>query len=459
MQVPPSLVGISFDGLAISGVVNELLNVATIFRDAAYRILIDLGGDITHRPELPIDTGAMPAWVQCVRVIGSDVPRAYGAALVDQAKEIALRGQPIAGVDRYTAVCHDLASAIVATMERGSTRILIVENGTLPDNPLFTEALYLAIEQYGTKHGLGKYVLWRDHDLMWSTEPRVYGRFPYPGVRRPIANAYIHYCVATDWMRRRFEAWARVPCQVISNRFSPPGRDDQRPTPPLRDAYSIPGNAILIARCCRVIPQKSIERDLRLVDVLQRRLANSADPRRVYLFVTGPTSEDPAEYRRLVDLAQILGIERQVIWADGLSPFNASFASRSAGRNPYSVADLLSAADVSSFLTTYDYEGFGNPPGEAMAFGIPYVATSYELYHDVYGSKGAVAPILPIWRDSPRDEPIPDEFTDWVLRLLTNREYREQVVAKNRRVYERFFPFAALGNQLRELFGERILPL
>lgn len=453
--------GVSFDGLAISGVVNELLNVATVFHDAGYRILVDLGGDITHRADMLIDTGSMPPWAKCIRLAGDAIPPNYDAALVRDAKTDVLNAIPVASIHRYVPVYRALAAGIVSTMEREAVRLLIVENGTLPDNPVYTEALYLAIDEYGKRRSLDKYVLWRDHDLMWSTEPLLYGAYPYPGVRRPMANnKYIHYSVATEWMRHRFEAWAHVPCHVIPNRFCAPEfpEDSAAAAAAFRDAYCIPRNAILIARCTRVIPQKSIERDLRLIDALQRRLAASGDERKVYLFVTGPTNEDAAEYSRLVELSNSFGIGRQVIWADGLLPYNAAFAPSAEDRGAYSVSDLLVAADLSSFLTTFDYEGFGNPPGEAMACGVPYIATSYELYQDVYGKKGAIAPLLSITRDSPADEPTPDYFVDWVLRLLTSGEYRKDVVTKNLAVCHRFFSLAALGEQLRELFGEALLP-
>jgi glycosyltransferase involved in cell wall biosynthesis len=449
-----SVLGVSFDGLSISGIVNEFENLAMVFRADGYRILLDIGSDITLRPDAAVDMSVIPAWVTCVRSAGAVLPEGYGAAMVDDAAALVARGTPVSAVRRYSEVARELAAGIVATMEREAVRVLVVENGTLPDNPLFTEALYIAIEEYGARQALGKYVLWRDHDLMWSTEPHLYGPYPYPGVRRPTTNKHIHHSVATDWMRRRFEAWANVPCQVIPNRFFSSDRSSSRDesNPSLRVTYGIPLDALLIARCTRIIPQKSVERDLHLIDALQRHLALSGDRRQVYLFVTGPVSEEPAEFRRLEALAEGLGIAQQIVWANGLLPMGARPEASSAQARRYSVGDLLAEADLSSFLTTYDYEGFGNPPGEAMVAGVPYIVTSYELYHDVYGSKGAVAPILSIERGSPADQPMPEYFRDWVLRALTNREYRELVVARNSALCERFFSLNALAEQLHVLF-------
>ncbi len=450
------VLGISFDGLAISGIVNEFLHVATIFKSDGYHVFLDLGGDIIPRGDGGPSDRFVPQWSRCIRCAGALLPEGYDPALIEEAKQSVIRGSPVAAVDRYTSVYRGLAAGIVASMEHHAVRVLVVENGTLPDNPLFTEALYLAIDDYGERHSLDRYVLWRDHDLMWSTEPHVYGSFPYAGVRRPTPNKHIHYCVATEWMQKRFEAWARdIPCHVIPNRFHVSKDPDiaslRHPT--LRQTYGIPDDALLIARCTRVIPQKTIERDLRLIQILQQRLVEVGDHRRIYLFVTGPTNEDPAEFRRLRELEAALSIDGQVIWGNGLLPFNSMLGASIGGADRFSVRDLLAEADLSSFLTSYDYEGFGNPPGEAMAFGLPFMVTSYELYDEVYGRRGAVAPVLSIKRDSRPEEPIPDSFVSWVMRALTDREYRERAVARNHAICKRFFSLNALAEQIHELFG------
>ena len=287
---------------------------------------------------------------------------------------------------------------------------------------------------------------------MWSAEPNLYGSYPYPGVRKPEANQYIHYAVSTGWMRTRMLAWApSVKFDIIPNRFFSPGlRPASRRS--LRASYGIPRDAYLVARCTRVVPQKCIERDLRLLDVLQARLAALGDKRKIFLFVTGPTREDRREFERLRSLERTLSITGQVIWADGMLPFSPLQFDSTTQADRFSVRDLLSEANLSSFLTSYDYEGFGNPPGESMAMGVPFIATTYELYHEVYGSKGAIAPLLPIDRHSSAEEPISDAFIVWTLRLLTDTEYRTRIVKRNLEVCQRFYSLAALEQQLNEIF-------
>lgn len=448
-----SILGISFDGLAISGIVNGFLNLAAVLQSDRFRILLDLGYDITMGRTAKLDCAFFPSWVEPIRSIGSIYPRGYCTELVEEARARIITGTSIAAAKVYDDVCRELATLLVATFVRENVRFLVVMNGTLPDNPLFTEALYLAIAEYGARQKLGKYALWRDHDLMWSAEPHLYGAYPYPGVRKPEPSEYIHYAVTTDWMRKRMEAWAPSNTyHVMPNRFLYPGlRQPTRGS--VRVAYAIPEDAYLVARCTRVVPQKSIERDLRLLDQLQRRLAADGNHRRVFLFVTGPTGEDRAEFQWLCSLERTLSIAGQVVWGDGLLPFNTLMLDPALQTSSFSVRDVLAEADLNSFLTTYDYEGFGNPPGEAMAMSVPFISTTYELYHEVYGSKGAIAPLLPIERNTPTDEPMPEYFIDWTLRALTDHEYRAQITKRNLEVCQRFFSQEALERQVNEIFA------
>ncbi len=449
----PSIVGISFDGLPASGIVNEILNAADVLRGHGLQVLIDLGYDITLNRPLGKYDHLFPEWAVLFRSLGETLPASYCSEALEEARCRVIGGLPVTASPAHNKLCQDLAELLAATFSRERTQLLLVENGTLPDNPLFTEALYQAVEEYGRLNSLGKYVLWRDFDLMWSAEPHLYGSYPYPGVRKPAPNRFIHYAVATNWMKRRMQAWAPgVQYSVIPNRFFIPALQDHK-SASFRSAYSIPTNAFLIARCTRVIPQKCIERDLRLFSQVQRRLAAVGDHRKVVLFISGPTREDSQEFQRLCSLASTLDIAGQVIWGDGLLPLNPRIGRAEAGPGLFSIGDLLAESNLSSFLTSYDYEGFGNPPGEAMAMGVPFISTTYELYHEVYGSRGAIAPLLPIDRTSSPSEPIPEYFVDWTMRVLTDASYRSNIIHNNLEVCKIHFSMTALRLQLEQLFN------
>ena len=87
-----------------------------------------------------------------------------------------------------------------------------------------------------------------------------------------------------------------------------------------------------------------------------------------------------------------------------------------------------------------------------MAMEVPLFQRHTGSYHEVYGSRGVIAPLLPIDRSTPPDAPIPDSFVDWMLRTLTDSDYRAQITRRNREICQRFFSLEALDRQLRELF-------
>ncbi|MDB4913966.1 MAG: hypothetical protein JWM95_1610 [Gemmatimonadetes bacterium] len=446
----PSILGISFDGLAISGIVNEFVNLAVVLGRNRLRVLLDLGYDVTLGRKQDLGRAQLPAFIEPIRCIRDNLTVAYDAALIDQAFADVVAGKRIADSRAYDDVVRTLSRSLLETFVRQNVHIVVIENGTLPDNPLFTEAVLFAIAEYGALRQFGKFVFWRDHDLMWSVEPHLYGSYPYPGVRRPEANEHIHHVVTTEWMRTRMQAWApSVTYHVIPYPFF---TDNARRHPrSLRAAYGIPDSAYVIARCTRVVPQKTIERDLRLLHEIQLRLIRVGNTRKVFLFVTGPTQEDPAEFERLQLLAGHLSIAGQVIWADGLPMFDPTQPANMPGQ--FSISDVLAECDISSFLTSFDYEGFGLPPGEAMAMGVPFIATTYELYQEVYGSRGAVAPLLLIDRTSLPSDPFPDAFVQWTMRVLVDTAYRAEIIAHNHTVAQRFFSNDALARKLNALFG------
>ena len=289
--------------------------------------------------------------------------------------------------------------------------------------------------------------------MMWSSEPHLYGNSPYPGVRKPEPNKHIHYAVTTEWMRKHMLTWApSIACNVLPCRFALTSHTHP-PTWNLREHYGISRSDLLIARCTRVVPQKSIERDLRLAREIQSRLSACGDPRRAFLFICGPTEEHSEEYKRLRSLAQELAISPDVIWGDGLLPFHAPTQYGDTPQTRFSIRDLLAEADLSSFLTTFDYEGFGMPPGEAMAMGVPFIATTYELYDDIYGNKGAIAPLLPINLASTPSDPLPESFVASTMRALMDTGYRSEVVERNRQVVREYFSLGALQQDLLHLFA------
>jgi glycosyltransferase involved in cell wall biosynthesis len=426
--------GVSFDAVPLSGVIVEFLKVADAFREHGFSVHLDLGYDIKadknsfFKPYGP-EAASLPSWVHLDRVDGLREVAGYDDAFVrDVLEAIAREPVPRQLLERVDVLSRELTERIVRTWDELDVSYVVVENGTLPENITYTRALYAAIEEYGTSRGLGEYVLWRDHDLMWSSEPGSgkYGTFPYTRTVRPVASPFIRYVTLHDEARRKMLEW--VPelgdLDVLPNTFSfAPAVLDER-NAGLRARFGVPEDAYLIARPSRIIPQKRVDRDIHLLASVNARLATAGAPP-AYLLVAGDPEESPSEYARLVELTGSLGVRDRVVFAGSLAPLDVPGTATSA----LSVRDLLAHADLLTFLTSYDYESYGNPIGEAIASGVPYAATRYQLYDTVYGNTGFRAPIMEISAD---DDGLPSaEFAARVTDLLLDEAERREIAKYN----------------------------
>jgi glycosyltransferase involved in cell wall biosynthesis len=443
-----ALWGISFDATPISGLVVEFVKTAKSFRDRGYRIYLDLGYDIKagknsfFKPYS--DEGRLlPDWVHLRRVAGVDEIVGYDDPFVsDVLHEVVQQDGGEHLLPRIDAIVDELKTRIVDTWRQHDVSFVLVENGTLPENITYTKALYRAIEEYGREQQLGRFVLWRDHDLMWQSEPgiRKYGQFPYSRTEAPVNSPFIHYVVQHEQALRKTLEW--VPglrnISILPNTFkhSPAVVDEHNAG--FRRTYGIRDDAMLMGRCTRIIPQKRIDRDIHLVAALAKRLD-------VWLFIAGDTTESPAEYQRLVCLAESLGVRDRIVFGGWLAP-HAADAGPASGRG-YSVRDLLAHADVFSFLTSYDYESYGNPIGEAIASRVPYVTTRYELYDTVYGSRGFRAPVL----DLEHDDLPTESFVDSVAELLMDDAKRAENAGFNYELGKREFGRGRVDELLTQL--------
>jgi len=427
--------GTSFDGTAVSGVVVEFIKLARIFRECGYRIHLDLGYDIKEdkgnffRP-YEDETAFLPAWIRLDRIDGLDRLDGYDRGFVRQVLRDAVQehapGQLLPRVDAASAA---LARCIIRKWEALSVSFVVVENGTLPENIAYTKALYAAIDEYGKARDLGRYVLWRDHDLMWSSEPgsRKYGEFPFRGTVQPVNSPFIRYVALHDEARQKFLEWAPglQDIVVLPNTFTPTPATVDAHNADFRSRFGIPEHAFLIGRYTRVIPQKRIDRDIHLLAAVNAELTARGIGRPAYLFIAGDVRESPAEHASLARLAESLGESHHVVFGGLLAPLDVP----GNGIRAFSVRDLLAHADVASFLTSYDYESYGNPIGEAIASSVPYITTRYQAYDSVYGDKGFRALVLEI---SATDDGLPtSEFISQVTDLLVDRQQRREVARFN----------------------------
>ena len=458
----PGLLGISFDAVALSGVVVEFLKAARIFRDSGFRIHLDLGYEIKSdkgRFFAPRED-ILPAWVHRVRTLPEPFGR-YSNELV--AESLSYMVQPgAADPDQEEAMARysrEIAGRLVQTFGALNLKILFVENGTLPENVLFSRGLHQAIEDYGRRTGAGKYVLWRDHDLMWTSESASgkYGQFPYPRVPKLKASPFITHVVLSGADRDLAKAWSpEAELEILPNHFwnrmaSDPARTEEAAGRAFRVAHGIPADAVLISRYTRIIPQKRIDRDLDLLAFLHQLARDHRGDPGPYLCIAGDPNEAVEESRRLREMARSLHLEAFVVFTGELEPI----CQPCAGGDGRSVYDLIAASDLCSFLTSQDYESFGNPISEAIMLHRPYLSSSYHRYRHCYADKGYRGLVFPVSEVS--DGPMDSGFAAEVDRFLRDGLARTRMVAHNDAIWAREHPPEDdLAERLGRIFSLRL---
>lgn len=428
---------ISFDAVAMSGITVEALKVSQSLKQKGIESYLDLGYDIKvdkgkfnkpydHEPEIYRDAFTLTR----INDITS-VPN-YSSEFIEKSHDVLIS-------EKLSVTAEEKAEIIIAVEESAQAlaeRILlqweqlhictvIVENGTLPENIIYTRALYLAIEQYGHRHQLGNFVIWRDHDLMWNSEKNImkYGLPPYNHAIKPVNSPFISYVTLNNDLKEKLELWCQreVNVHVVKNTYSFTG---QQALKNIRASLNIPAHDIVIARTTRIIPQKRLDRDVLLVQRLNHLFKKHNIDKTVWLLIAGDTREHSTYAGELEQLAYELDVASCVKF---LGPLHHNFMPMNLGK--ITIEDLYHSCDLVSFLTSWDYDSYGNPIGEAISSHRCYITTSYEYYPEVYGQHGFEAPVMPI---SEGKDGLPSEaFIYEVFLLLTNKPQRDRIAAKN----------------------------
>ncbi|VEC01203.1 putative glycosyl transferase [Cedecea lapagei] len=428
---------ISFDAVAVSGITVEALKVSQNLKQKGIKSYLDLGYDIKvdkgnfnkpygHEPEIYRDAFTLTRIPDI-----TSVPN-YSPEFIDKAHSVLISERLSVSLEEKNEIisaveesAQALAQRILLQWEQLRICTVIVENGTLPENIIYTRALYLAIEQYGHRHQLGNFVIWRDHDLMWNSEKNImkYGLPPYTHAVKPVNSPFISYVTLNNDLKEKLEHWCQreVNIHVVKNTYSFSGRQALKN---IRPSLNIPAQDMVIARTTRIIPQKRLDRDVLLVQRLNHLFRKHNIDKTVWLLIAGDTREHATHASELEQLAHDLDVASCVKF---LGPLHHNFMPMSQGK--ITIEDLYHSCDLVSFLTSWDYDSYGNPIGEAISSHRCYITTRYEYYPEVYGQHGFEAPVMPI---SDGKDGLPDEaFINEVFLLLTNKPQRDHIAAKN----------------------------
>ncbi|MCC8380545.1 glycosyltransferase [Xenorhabdus sp. PB30.3] len=412
---------ISFDGVPMSGIVVESIKLAGFLKNSKKRIFMDLGYDIkidkgNFNKEYKDECSLFGELLELVRVANIfDIPD-YNINFLTNVFDAMIRNNKVVEEselrnlkERVDEVSDTLSDSILAFWLKNRIGYLIVENGTIPENIVYTKALYKAIDKYGQQLDLDKFVLWRDHDLMWNSETSAgkYGSPPYEFAIKPVDSPYIKYFTLNQTSKVHLLEWCGydLDINVLPNSYDFERLASRKN---IRHRFGIRKNDVVISRITRIIPQKRLDRDIILIKELNRLF--SQDDIKIYLLVAGNTNEDVCHYHQLREMVKNYDVEDYVIFVGSLCHDFYHNTSE------FTVEDLIHSADLISFLTSYDYDSYGNPIGEAICQSKCYITTSYEYYDEVYGNKGFLSPVMNI---SKENDGVPDKaFINEVYALL-----------------------------------------
>ncbi|ASL28973.1 glycosyl transferase family 2 (plasmid) [Azotobacter chroococcum] len=437
MDMHTAAIFISFDAVAVSGITVEASKVAKSLEQHGVKSYLDVGYDIKidkgnfNKPydhEKDIYQGIFTL----VRIDDIDAVPHYNVYFIEHSHNVLISqkisASPEEQEELLTAIresSQELAHRIVQLWEKLNISYVIVENGTLPENIIYTKALYLSIEAYGKRHNLGNFVIWRDHDLMWNSEKTVmkYGPEPYPYAIKPVQSDHITYVTLNNHLKNKLEEWCHheVEIKVKKNTYDFTGQGIYTS---IRENLDIRDSDILIARTTRIIPQKRHDRDIYLVQRLNQLFIQNGIYRKVFLVVAGDPHEDHTYYQKLNELSRKLNVEQFIKFIGSLPHEYMPSKEKS-----ITIEDLYYSCDLVSFLTSWDYDSYGNPVGEAISSQRCYITTSYEYYQEVYGQHGFEAPIMSI---SEEQDDLPDDvFINDIYQLLNNKKLMNEIAQRN----------------------------
>ncbi|QDU64684.1 Alpha-D-kanosaminyltransferase [Planctomycetes bacterium Pan216] len=331
-----------------------------------------------------------------------------------------------------TRSIYDMAEYLKGTIyqfvERYNIDILIVQNALcIPMNiPLGVALTHFVVET-------GFPTIAHHHDFYWERTrftPNSVGdllTMAFPPALSTIQHATINSAGQQALSHRRGISSILVP-NVLNFEVPPPPIDDY--CADFRQAIGVSDEDILVVQPTRVVPRKGIEHAISLISELRDD--------RVKLIITHKAGDEGYDYKEAIgEMAarqnvQLLFVDNRIGEKRGLDEH---------GKKLYSLWDAYQHADLITYPSIY--EGFGNALLEAFYFRKPVVVNRYSIYIDDIEPKGFEVIAMNGF--------ITKQVVDSVRRLLTNPEYRAEMVEHNYAVASRFFSYSVLRRKLRAL--------
>jgi len=219
-------------------------------------------------------------------------------------------------------------------------------------------------------------------------------------------------------------------CGLVPDGNQTSKRDDYAAD--VRQALGVGDDEKLILQPTRVVKRKGIEHAIELV----HRLGLKAK-----LIISHASGDEGYDYeRRVRDYSKLMRVDTNFV----ANVINEQRGLTNNGRKIYTLEDVYPHADLVTYPSTF--EGFGNAFLEAIYFCRPIVINTYSIYTmDIKPKKFKVIEI---------DGYVSDEAVRRAKKVLTDPEFRNEMVAHNFRTARKYFSYSILRKKLENLISD-----
>jgi glycosyltransferase involved in cell wall biosynthesis len=200
----------------------------------------------------------------------------------------------------------------------------------------------------------------------------------------------------------------------------------------VRKALGVGDKEILILQPTRVVKRKGIEHAIELVQGLGLKAK---------LVISHASGDEGYDYeRRVREYSKLLKVDTYFV----SNIINEKRGRTKNGRKIYTLEDVYPHADLITYPSTF--EGFGNAFLEAIYFCKPIVVNTYSIYTMDIKPKGFS--VIEI------DGFVTDEAVRKTRKVLTDEEFRTQMVRHNYETAQKYFSYSVLYKKLRNLISD-----
>ncbi len=214
---------------------------------------------------------------------------------------------------------------------------------------------------------------------------------------------------------------------VMEFEQTPPGLDDYNRD--VRQELGIPEDAMFILQPTRVVQRKGIEHAIELVHRLGKKAV---------LVISHASGDEGYEYQnRVKSYARLL--ETNTIFVQNRIDYKRGRTKD--GKKIYSLSDVYINADFVTYPSIF--EGFGNAFLEAIYHKKPILVNNYSIYSFDIKPKG--------FKVVEMDDFISDDTVKETLRVLEDKDYREEMVETNYTLGLKYYSYHVLDSHLRNI--------